>query len=203
MFPQQSQDAPKSLLADLRNYHKVLVHNPLSKAFTWQIARSVVQNDPRYVDQTISQMNMRNDAHPTMAHVYSYVTIEAGETKYLPGDVAQTYVKHLVDELMYKAGHKQTVGDPHLRRQFEEEVVLNSQDLRSDLSTTSMEDQLAKQIADMNREPSQSTENIIGKEDEQPFPELGGNDAPAIAGVQKPASKTDSSGQKRSKQPAT
>lgn len=164
----QNQDEPKSLLTNLRSYHIVEVKNPLSKDFTWPIARSVVEVDPRYVDQTMQQMKMRNPDHPTQKHVQSFVTIPAGATYRLPGDVAQVVVKHLVDEIIYQSGEKQTVGDPSRRRAVEESIITNTNDLRERLARPTG-DQLANQLADLNAEQPEK------KQDEQPFPAATGH----------------------------
>jgi hypothetical protein len=191
----QNQEDPKSLLADLRNYHVVEAFNPLTEDFTWQVARSVVTADPRYVDQTIKSMNMRNSDHPTMGHVYSKVTIPSGKTYKLPGDVAQVVVKHLVDEIMQREGHKQTLSDPTLRHEIEERIIKNTRDLRSQLSTQTMEDQLAQQLKDLNREEVAQEQSHV---EEQPFAQLNGNDDGAASEV--PAGATE--GNRRSKDPS-
>jgi hypothetical protein len=163
----QSQEEAKSLLVNLRQHHVVQVHNPLSDDFTWQVARSVVQYDQRYEDQTISALNMRNTSHPTMQHVTQKITIPAGSTMKLPGDVAQVVAKHLVDEIMNREGHKQTIGDPHLRKEVEERILLNINDLRSKISTQSIADQLDQQIRDLNQEETVAEEATTN---EQAFP---------------------------------
>lgn len=145
------------------------MHNPLSDDFTWQVARSVVHFDQRYEDKTISALNMRNDSHPTMNHVTQKITIPAGATMKLPGDVAQVLVKHLVDEIMNREGHKQTIGDPHRRREVEERILLNINDLRNKISTQSITEQLEQQIRDLNQEEAVAEEQTT---DEQAFPDV-------------------------------
>lgn len=162
-----NQDEPKSLLSNLRQHHIVHVFNPLSEPFTWPMARSVVEADPRYIDQDMQRMNMRNDSHPTMKHVSQPVTLPAGVTWKIPGDVAQVVVKHLIDEVMYKEGHKKT-GDPALRKEYEERVILNIDDLRAKLTTQSLNEQLNDQISAMNRE--ETVKEV--KHEEQPFPDV-------------------------------
>jgi len=149
---EQNSSNPVSLLANLRSHHIVKVLNPLSRDFTWTVARSVSELDSRYEDTHIAKMGLRNDMHPTLKHVTQSITLPQGRAMNLPGDVAQVVVKHLVDEIMSLRGHKATIGDPELRRGIEEEVVMNTEDLRSQLSTLNVEEQLNKQIADLNRE---------------------------------------------------
>ncbi len=160
----QNSGTTKSLLTNLRSHHVVKVFNPLSEDFKWQVARSVSELDTRYVDQTIDKLNLRNDMHPTMKHVSQTVTLPQGKALNLPGDVAQVIVKHLVDEIMNRRGHKSTIGDPDLRREIEEDVILNTEDLRSQLSNLTLEDQLTKQIEDLNRESVNSEVNEVTDE---------------------------------------
>ncbi len=155
-----NQDEPKSLLSNLRGHHVVLVHNPLTDVpekglkgdFTWQTARSVIQLDERSRDPHIDKLGLRNDSHPTQKHVVRPITIPSGTSMRLPGDVAQVLVKHLVDEMMQREGQKQQMADPVLRREYEERVILNVNDLVHQLSTQTIEEQLDQQIADLNRE---------------------------------------------------
>lgn len=149
---EQNQSDPVSLLANLRSHHIVKVFNPLSRDFTWTVARSVSELDQRYADTHIAKMGLRNDMHPTVKHVTQSITLPQGKAMNLPGDVAQVIVKHLVDEIMNLRGNKATIGDPELRRGVEEEVIMNTEDLRSQLSTLNVEEQLNKQIEDLNRE---------------------------------------------------
>lgn len=173
-----NQDEPKSLLNDLRPHHVVAVHNPLTTDsqnnlqgdFTWQVARSVVQDDPATRDPHISTMRLRNDSHPTMKHVTQKITIPSGKTMNLPGDVAKVVVEHLVDEMMYRRGQKNTIGDPVQRRECEELVVQNINDLRKQLSSQSIEEQLNQQIRDLNKE--EASERTHDAADEQAFPGL-------------------------------
>ena len=147
-----NQDDPKILLEGLRQHHVVRVHNPLDTPFTWPVARSVVHLQDRHRDPYVDKLNMRNDSHPTMSHVTQQITIEAGATYNLPGDVAKVYVKHLVDEVIARAGKRVNSGDPTLRRSYEEKVIVNKHDLVSRLSTQSIEQQLEQQITDLNKQ---------------------------------------------------
>jgi hypothetical protein len=87
-----------------------------------------------------------------MKHVVQKITLPQAKAMNLPGDVAQVIVKHLVDDIMNLRGNKATIGDPELRRGEEEEVIMNTEDLRSQLSTLNVEEQLNKQIEDLNRD---------------------------------------------------
>lgn len=153
-----NQDEPTSIAQNFRQHHVVQVHNPLSDDFRWTVARSVVLADPANVDPHVKALNLRNDAHPTIKHVVQPITLLSGETKKLPGDVAKVIVKHLVDEIMNREGHKTNVGDKHLRQEVEERVVINFRDLRSQLSTQSVEEQLEQQIRDLNKEDDPNNE---------------------------------------------
>lgn len=165
-----NSDEPQSLLVNLRQHHVVEVHNPLSDDFTWPVARSVVHLDPQDKDPHLDALRLRNDSHPTMKHVQQKITIPSGKNMKLPGDVAQVVVKHLVDEILSREGQKSNIGDPTLRRTKEEDVIQNTEDLVSRMSTQTVEEQLEQQIKDLNREdptpevdpslPSTNTENL-------------------------------------------
>ena len=166
---EQNQEQPKSLLQDLRQHHIVQVHNVLTQDFTWPLARSINQLSPQYRDPHIDKLNLRNDSHPTMQHVIQRVTIPAGSTMNLPGDVAQVYVKHLVDEVLTKQGKKSLKGDPTLRREAEDLVINNIDDLRSQVQTMDIQEQLDKQLSDLNP-GTLPEEHVVGNE--QAFPGL-------------------------------
>jgi hypothetical protein len=159
----QSNQNQTSLLTNLRSHHVVKVFNPLSRDFTGQVARSVSEVDTRYVDKTIESLRLRNDSHPVMKHVTQTITLPQGKSMNLPGDVAQVIVYQLVNEIMGLRGHKATISDPDLRRGVEEEVILNTEDLRMQVSTLNIEDQLNKQIENLNRE-SISNERVAENE---------------------------------------
>lgn len=180
----QNQDEPKSLLSNLRPHHVVEIYNPLVSSdklkgdFTWQVARSVVQDDPAFRDPHIKNMNLRNDSHPTMKHVTQTITIPSGTSMNLPGDVAQVIVEHLVDEIMYRQGNKATISDPVQRHAIESKVIKNIDDLRDQLSSQNIEEQLEQQIRNLNKgdlpERTQDAE-------ETPFPGLESASQPEAA----------------------
>lgn len=151
----------KSVLPTLRDHHVVIVHNPLMVDFTQQIARTVVQLDQDKIDPYIDKAGLRNDGHPTNKHVTQMVTIESGKTKKLPGSVAQVVVKHLIDAMMMTAGHKSTLSDPFLRGEYEKQIIINIDDLKSTLSTKSIEDQLNEQIDNLNKEEETHVETAF------------------------------------------
>ncbi len=165
-----NQEDPKSLLTNLRQHHIVHVHNPLSEDFTWSVARSVIHMDSRYRDQFIEKLNMRNDSHPTMNHVQQKITIPAGKSMKLPGDAAQVLVKHLVDEVIARGGQKNMQSDPVVRRTYEEQVILNINDLKTQLSSQSIEEQLEQQLKDLNQEEPKGS--IAHATTETSFPSL-------------------------------
>lgn len=163
-----NQDEPKSLLGDLRQHHKVRVLNPLSTPFSWPIARSAVSTDPRLVDKYLAKADIRNGDHPTVMHVQQTVTIPAGGELNLPGDVAQVYVKHLVDAVLNET-NKLMKSNPTLRHETEKQVMPGIEDLRKQVTAQSIEDQFAQQIAEMNPEAGQAVEQAA---QEQAFPDL-------------------------------
>jgi hypothetical protein len=164
-----NQDDPKSLLDDLRQHHIVRVHNPLSDPFSWTVARSINQLNPAHRDPYIDQLRMRNEAHPAVDHVKQTITIPASSSMNLPGDVAKVFVKHLIDEILARQGKRNISGNPELRRTTEEEVMLNTDDLRREMATLDIEAQLDQQIKDMNRDTGAKEMAT----NEQTFPDLG------------------------------
>lgn len=162
----------ESQLPLLRQHHKVLVYNPLPTDFTWPFARTISHLDDRYKDPYIDSLKMRNTDHPTNSHVKQFITIKAGQKYYLPGDAAQVYVKHLIDEVLDSRGQKTLRGNPDSRLAVEMEVMPEFEDLRKKVSLTSAKDQFEQQLRDLNAEPSEDTAPSPSTQSEAAFPEL-------------------------------
>lgn len=162
-----NQDDPKSMLDGLRQHHIVHVFNPLSADFTWYIARTTDHLDQKHRDPYVDNLNLRNQEHPTKGHFQQKITIAAGKSLKLPGDVAKVYVKHLIDEIIAKQGKRNISGDPVLRKETEEQVILNTTDLRDQLTLHSVEEQYEQQIKDLNKD-----EGITHADAEPAFPGL-------------------------------
>lgn len=125
----QSKIEAQSILDGLGEEHVVALHNPLSSDFRVQYARSVVAS-PRL---TREEEFARDKGIPTtkeqnpMAHTIQFLTLKAGETKNLPGDIAQIAGRKLVTYiLMAQAGkgNAKMVADKHSRREVEEQIVV-------------------------------------------------------------------------------
>ena len=162
----------ESQLPLLRQHHKVLVYNPLPTDFTWAFARTISQLDERHKDPYIDSLQLRNSDHPTNNHVRQFITIKAGQRYYLPGDAAQVYVKHLIDEVLDSRGQKALRGNPDSRLAVEKEVMPEFEDLRKKVSLTSAKEQFEQQLRDLNAEESDTDAQPESIATEQAFPEL-------------------------------
>lgn len=175
-----NQDEPQSLLDTLRSHHVVHVHNPLSDAFTWGIARPVSQFDQRYKDPFTDKLGLQSQKPVQGSHVQQKITIPAGGSLKMPGDVAQVYVKHLVDEMIARTEKKTMITNPVLRREKEEQVILNTADLRQTIGGMDIQAQLDAQLAELNK-TDVMTEGATNAT-EQAFPGLQLDGIPAPAG---------------------
>lgn len=160
---------PKSLLLGIASHHIVEVHNPLTKDFTWQVARPIPAGQ-KYQDPYMDKLGMRTAGLKSgNDHVYQKVTLPAGKTYKIPGDVAKVVVPHLVDEIMQLEHDKRTIADPNLRVAVENRILVNINSLRTQLSTQSLEEQLNSQLSELNQS---DTGEVTIDESEQAFPEL-------------------------------
>lgn len=162
----------ESQLPLLRQHHKVLVYNPLPKDFTWPFARTISNLDGRFKDPYIDNLQLRNGDHPTNSHVQQFITIKAGQKYYLPGDAAQVYIKHLIDEVLSSRGQKELRGNPDSRLAVEKEVMPEFEDLRKKVSLTSAKDQFEQQLRDLNNEGDTQNTESYAPPVETAFPEL-------------------------------
>lgn len=178
----------KTILPDLRQHHKVRVYNPLTYDFTVSLARSINQLDPKYRDPHIDQLRLRNQAHPTMQHVTQTVTVKSKEAYNLPGDAAQIFVKKLIDacideqfkytdektnKIKFREGRASMHTNPDERLKWEKLIVTDYEDLLAQVETMDIQDQLDKQLADLNTDPSDTKTDKVTKHEEQAFPDLG------------------------------
>lgn len=178
---------PKSLLLDVAQHHIVEVHNPLTKDFTWQVARPIPAGQ-KYQDPYMDKLGMRTAGLKSGDdHVYQKVTLPAGKAYKIPGDVAKVVIPHLVDEIMQIEHDKRTIADPNLRLAIEKRILINIDSLRSQLSTQTLEEQLNSQLENLNALDTQ--EEVINEPTEQAFPEL---NEPVTAGSDKAGQGFDS-----------
>lgn len=126
----QEQAEWKPQLAGFGEDKVVTVFNPLPNDFRFQHARSVVQGAPLDKDRTFAEekagLSMRKEQQP-MAHYSQYWILKAGESKNLPGDIAQKAVQDLVTYiLMNRAGkgNPKNVADGYARGEVEKEIIL-------------------------------------------------------------------------------
>jgi hypothetical protein len=162
-------DETKSILDDIREYHIVEVLNPLARPFQWQVGRSGV--DPGMpMDSVMEQLGMAGaGGKPQTAHAVQTITLPAGKTFRMPGDLARIVVKHLIDELMQIDGQTKLLSDPTLRLKYEEKIIKNRSDLRSTMSTLSLQEQLDKELATLNDPDGDNTEDT--QVEEEAFPD--------------------------------
>lgn len=158
--------ATGSQLAGLGEDIVVTVHNPLPNDFRVQYARTLAQ--PLNVSRERQRSRMRPEDTKALDkagmdfdkdtvgvdHSVQFLVLKAGETKNLPGDIAQIAVRKLVTYILGQQGkgkaHNQ-IANPSARADVEDTIVLRVIDNMTLINqmNTSTEDQ----IADLNKEP--------------------------------------------------
>lgn len=159
--------AAPSMLDGLGEDMVVALHNPLSQDFRVQYARSLVASPSLSREEVETRdragMPRMKDQNP-MQHTIQFMTLKAGETKNLPGDIAQIAGRKLVTYiLMAQAGKgsAKMVADKHARRQVEEQIVekvtsrMDFMNLPPELSNQELTE---KEITALNVSPIQPVE---------------------------------------------
>jgi hypothetical protein len=178
----------KSILDSVSEHDVVTVFNPLSDAFIGKVARSVVSSAARQSVQTgngeadafVQGLNrgISNGGHLSMAHVQQQVVLKPGQSVRMPGDIARVIVRQLVKEMMQREGAKRQMADPATFMEYEQRVVLNHENMLSNLSLESVEERLQRQLDDLNKIPEVAKD----VENEQAFPtEQPSSDTGAVA----------------------
>jgi hypothetical protein len=167
-----TEDVP-SLLEDATEFEYVTILNPLTDDFAVRVAQDIPMNLPVEIRaktglvQSASDvvrsygLDLKNPDFKSRKHVYNDTVIAAGHTKRFKGNEAKVAVRQLVNEVLQRRGNKRLMADPTLRRQVEEEIVVergNVQDLM-DIQLQTQRSQIDVALARANE-----------ADDEQPFP---------------------------------
>lgn len=163
----------KALLEGLGESVVVEVFNPLKVPFRAKFARSLPQA-PQLSEQEkkISQQigaSLSKDQGQGQSHATSYIILQPGETKKLPGNVAQVVVRQMVTYIIQQRGNRGLVSDPKLRRDVEKELVIN---YRSMIQTQTLtpEEKFQAQLDELNNPGGVDTAAV---EEEVAFPGIG------------------------------
>lgn len=182
--------ATGSMLAGLGEDIVVTVHNPLPNDFRIQYARTLAQ--PLNVSRERQMARMRPEDRKALDkagmdydkdtvgvdHSIQFLVLKAGETKNLPGDVAQIAVRKLVTYILgqqAKGKSHNNIANPSARADVEKGIVIRVIDnmtLINQMNTSTEE-----QIANLNKIP----------EDLGPAPEVPVNPAPGTGMTYDPA----------------
>lgn len=133
----------------------VAVFNPLTSDFRFQHARSVTEAAPLTKEQQFAQdkgLSMTKDQNP-QKHYSQYWILKAGETKNLPGDIAQKAVQDLTSYILMsrsKKGEPKNVADGYARKEVEDEIIVSVQDNVSYMNSLSPQDATSNEIDRLN-----------------------------------------------------
>lgn len=157
--------AAPSLLDGLNENTVVALHNPLPSDFRVQYARSIVAMPQlsREALETRDKAGMpRFKEQNPMQHSTQFITLKAGETKNLPGDIAQIAGRKLVSYiLMAQAGknNAKMVADGFSRREIEDQIVEWVQDRTTYMNLppeSSAQEMTDQQIDELNPTPKEA-----------------------------------------------
>lgn len=173
----------KPLLADATEYEYITLLNPLSDDFAVRVSQDIPVNLPVQIRnqtglvQTGNDvvrsygLDLKNPEFQARKHVFSDTVIESGKTKRFKGNEAQVAVRQLVNEILQRRGKKRLMADPTLRREIEQEIIIDRGSIQ-DL----METQLQTPRAQMDAAIAKSNE----VQDEPAFPTVA---QPAVDGL--------------------
>lgn len=177
----QDQAEYRAMLAGFGEDKVVTVFNPLSQDFRFQHARSITQAAPMSEEQRKVQDKLGfpiGKESNTMTHYSQYWVLKAGESKNLPGDIAQKAVQDLVNYiLMSRAGkgRPKNVADGFARSQVEKEVVIAVHDNVSFFNSMSPQEYTDQQVNKLNGAPAATPP---AEEQPDPAPGQGANFEP-------------------------
>ena len=112
----------------------VTVHNPLTSDFSVQYARSLTTKRPESESERFARekagLAMEKDMGQQQAHSVQFMVLKAGETKNLPGDIAQVAVRQLVNYILGVRGGSgaKLMADMHARQEVEKEIIIKITD---------------------------------------------------------------------------
>lgn len=171
-FTDKVEIAPdKPVLEGMGESVVVEVFNPLTDNFRAKFSRSLPQapnlseQDRRVAE--IGGIDVRKQGGVLGHTSAQYIEIPAGKTLKLPGDIAQVVVRQMTTYIIQQRGKKGQVSDPTLRREVEEEIVVNYKTMLQN-QTLQPEEQFQKQIDELNNPDSE--ENIKQLVEEPSFP---------------------------------
>jgi hypothetical protein len=131
---EESQVNPGASLDGASEYEYVTLTNPLPFTFKGRVAQSRPVNAPIRIvggqDKGIDEaslraagLDLRNQDHPSNAHVTNIIEIKSGASINLRGDEAQVVIKQLVNEVLHYRGNTLKIGAPTYRKSVEDEVI--------------------------------------------------------------------------------
>lgn len=147
--------ATKGLLDGVGEDKVVAVFNPLPQAFRVQYARTGPQPVSMTAERKFAQdkgIDTNKDS-TTVGHSVHYLVLGAGETKNLPGDIAQIAVRQLVTYMLMnrnKGKSNYGVADQFQRNEVEKEIVINVVDNMTFMQRQTAEEYTEKQLTDLN-----------------------------------------------------
>lgn len=163
-----SQQIPsKSMLDGMGEDRIVAVFNPLPHGFRVQYARTLAQPLQMSREQQLSRMSAEerkafdrsgldiDKQSPGVGHSVQFLVLPAGETKNLPGDIAQVAVRKLITYILIsrdKGSRHNSAADPAARAEVEQQIVVKVVDnmtLMNELNLTTQE-RTQEQIKDLN-----------------------------------------------------
>lgn len=165
-----SQSIPTgSMLDGMGEDRVVAVFNPLPNDFRIQYARTLAQPLQLSQAQQLARMtdeerkaydksglDIRKDT-PGVGHSVQFLVLKAGETKNLPGDIAQVAVRKLITYILIsrdKGARHNSAADPSARAEVEKQIVINVIDNMTLINqlTATPEDYTSGQIEKLNPE---------------------------------------------------
>lgn len=156
----------------------VTVFNPLTNDFRFQHARSVTQPAPLSKEAQIAEekggLSMAKDMGQTQAHYSQYWILKAGESKNLPGDIAQKAVQDLITYILMsraKKGEPKNVADGYARAEVEKEIVIAVHDNTTFMNSLTPEEATNQEVSKLN--PTAPPLEEPAKEPENPEPGKG------------------------------
>lgn len=174
----------KAALAGFGPEKVVTIFNPLPNDFAFVHARSVTQNATLTPEQMETERKIgapirKDDLSPQLAHYAQRWILKAGESKNLPGDIAQKAVQDLVNYILMERagkGRPKNVADGFARQQVEKEIILNTQDNVTFANSMPIPERTQTEVENLNPAPPLPEP---AKEPETPAPGTGTNYEPA------------------------
>lgn len=168
---EEAQVNPGASLDGASEYEYVTLTNPLPFLFKGKVAQSrpvsapirIVNGGERGIDENslkAAGLDLRNQDHPSNAHVTNTVDIPSGASINLRGDEAQVVIKQLVNEVLHYRGQTLKIGAPTYRKAIEDEIITGRK---------SIDDLLGGPVATQNDLVDQA---LAQKNEEVAFPSI-------------------------------